>query len=78
MSNVSEILSDPSISFWLRSAVKESLKRDPVDAFNDAQVLVNVLQSQLFALGIAEVNNGFLCIRRGFDTPAKAGTQPPA
>ena len=42
-----DVLSDPSSSFWLKQAVKESLSRDPVDAINDAEVLVAVLQNRL-------------------------------
>jgi hypothetical protein len=40
-----EILSDPACSHWLRNALATALKRDPVDAANDADVLANVLDA---------------------------------
>ena len=42
-----DVLSDPSASFWLKQAINESLNRDPVDAINDAEVLVAVLHNRL-------------------------------
>ena len=41
------VLSDPSTSFWLRTAVQEALARDPVDALNDALALAQVLDTNL-------------------------------
>lgn len=41
------IQADPASSFWLRDAINAALKRDPVDALNDAEVLVAVLKSHL-------------------------------
>lgn len=34
-----DILTNPSTSHWLKSAIKELSDRDPVDAFNDAETL---------------------------------------
>jgi hypothetical protein len=40
------VLLDPSTSFWLRGALESALKRDPVDAANDAEVLDGILQQR--------------------------------
>lgn len=40
---VHEILADPAASFWLKESLRSALARDPVDALNDADVLVAVL-----------------------------------
>jgi len=44
------ILSDPCASFWIKNALRSALERDPVDALNDAELLVNVLQENLAIL----------------------------
>ena len=41
------ILDDPCASFWIKNALRSALERDPVDALNDAEVLVNILQENL-------------------------------
>ncbi|EGR0524952.1 TPA: hypothetical protein P7L52_003228 [Vibrio cholerae] len=41
------LLSDPSTSNWLKEQLDLTKKRDPVDALNDAEVLVTVLESRL-------------------------------
>lgn len=40
---IEEVLLDPSASFWLKAALRSALARDPVDAANDAEVLVLLL-----------------------------------
>lgn len=40
---IDDILADSSASFWLRNALLAALSRDPVDAANDAEVLVRLL-----------------------------------
>lgn len=42
--SIEEVLEDPSASAWLRSSLSAALNRDPVDAANDAEVLVQLLQ----------------------------------
>ncbi len=37
------ILDDPAASRWLKEALRSALKRDPVDAANDAEVLATLL-----------------------------------
>lgn len=41
--SVDQILSDPSTSHWLRSALSTILMRDPVNAQNDVDKLLGVL-----------------------------------
>ena len=44
---VAELLDDPAASKWLKAALREAVRRDPVDALNDAIVLAAVLESHL-------------------------------
>lgn len=44
---VAVLLVDPSISFWLKDAIRAGVKRDPLDALNDARVLQEVLKERL-------------------------------
>lgn len=44
-----EMLDDPSISDWLKESLRSALKRDPVDALNDALVLAATLEERLRA-----------------------------
>lgn len=41
------ILKDPAASYWLKDALKSAVERDPVDAVNDAAVLLKVLRHKL-------------------------------
>jgi len=41
------VLSDPAASHWLKTALRDSLERDPVDALNDALALAGVLEDRL-------------------------------
>jgi len=41
------VLGDPAASDWLKAAITASLKRDPVDALNDALALAEVLEGHL-------------------------------
>ena len=38
-----EILADPSISYWLKDAIRTAYERDPVEAMRDAQRLLKML-----------------------------------
>lgn len=42
-----DVLDDAAASKWLKSALRDSLLRDPVDALNDALVLAAVLDAHL-------------------------------
>lgn len=55
MSEAEAILTDAASSVWMRSALESALKRDPVDAVNDALALAAVLEAHLRAqLGLDE------------------------
>lgn len=43
--NIEALLKSPATSYWLRDAIEAALQRDPVDALNDAEVLVLVCQA---------------------------------
>ncbi|POZ50658.1 hypothetical protein [Methylovulum psychrotolerans] len=42
-----DILNNPFASFWIKSALRCALDRDPVDALNDAELLVSALQENI-------------------------------
>jgi hypothetical protein len=44
---VEDMIADEGTSFWLKSALQTALKRDPVDALNDAIVLAATLEMRL-------------------------------
>jgi len=41
---IEKILADPAASFWLSTALRSALSRDPVDAANDAALLARLLE----------------------------------
>jgi hypothetical protein len=44
---IEDILSDPAASLWLKAALRTALDRDPVDAANDAEMLLRLLDARL-------------------------------
>jgi hypothetical protein len=40
---VEEILADPTVSRWLKDALRAAYERDPVDAMHDARCLLKLL-----------------------------------
>jgi len=42
--DIDEILTDPTASYWLKSALQSALCCDPVDAANDSEVLARLLE----------------------------------
>ena len=40
-----EVFDDPSTSFWLKGCLVAALERDPVDAFNDVEVLSKIVSA---------------------------------
>ncbi|HFL7769811.1 TPA: hypothetical protein ACG47G_004354 [Pseudomonas aeruginosa] len=44
---VGDLLTSPGTSYWLRDAISSSMRRDPVDALSDAEVLLDVLRRRL-------------------------------
>jgi hypothetical protein len=47
---IEDTLRDPAASLWLKAALRTALERDPVDAANDAEVLLRLLDAKLQAL----------------------------
>ena len=43
---IEDILRDRAASLWLKAALRTALERDPVDAANDAEVLLRVLEAR--------------------------------
>jgi hypothetical protein len=41
--NLKEILADPSVSYWLKDALRTAYERDPVAALRDARQLLQLL-----------------------------------
>ena len=44
---IPEVLANPCTSYWLANALRSALKRDIVDAANDAETLVGLLTTRL-------------------------------
>ena len=40
---IDEVLADPAASFWLKTALRSALSRDPVDAANDSEIMARLL-----------------------------------
>jgi hypothetical protein len=43
---IDEVLADPAASFWLRTALRSALRRDPVDAAHDSEILARLLDER--------------------------------
>ncbi|WP_194558425.1 hypothetical protein [Vibrio anguillarum] len=41
------ISNDPATSFWLKEQLEVTQKRDPIDALNDAEILVSALKTRV-------------------------------
>jgi len=41
------VLADVYASYWLKGALRSAVERDPVDAVNDAEHLVDLLRERL-------------------------------
>jgi hypothetical protein len=50
MITVDKVLNDPSVSYWLKNALTTALNNDPVDAVNDAELLLAALKKNLEAV----------------------------
>lgn len=42
-----DVMESPCTSYWLKEALQKGLSRDPVDAVNDAEILLALLQERL-------------------------------
>ena len=47
MHNEQAILDSPSVSFWLKDALRDSRRRDIVDAYYDAKLLTEILEQRV-------------------------------
>jgi hypothetical protein len=47
MATIEDVLRDPSTSVWMKSALNQALKRDPVDACHDAELLAKLLRARV-------------------------------
>ncbi len=48
--SIDEVLADPAASFWLKMALRSALRRDPVDAAHDSEILAQLLGQRCDAL----------------------------
>jgi hypothetical protein len=44
---IDDVLNDPTISDWLKWALRSALNRDPLDVTNDAELLFFILSTRL-------------------------------
>ena len=44
---IEEVMADQSASEWLKTALRDALERDPVDALNDTLALAGILEDRL-------------------------------
>jgi hypothetical protein len=57
--NLKDIVADPSISHWLKDAIRTAYDRDPVEAIHDARWLLKMLgerYAQVVNRGLAHSN----------------------
>lgn len=47
-----QILRASGASFWLKKAIQDMEKRDPVDAWADAKTLMNLQEKRLKEMGV--------------------------
>ena len=52
---IQAVIADRAASYWLRDAAKAAIARDPVDAVNDADVLLGLLEPWAAAIVDAEM-----------------------
>ena len=45
--SIDAMMADSSASTWLKTALRDALERDPVDALNDALALAGILEERL-------------------------------
>jgi hypothetical protein len=43
---IPEVLADAAASYWLKDALRSAVRRDIVDAINDAETLLAILQDR--------------------------------
>ena len=48
--SIDDVLANPAASFWLKMALRSALRRDPVDAAHDSEVLAQLLGQRCDAI----------------------------
>jgi hypothetical protein len=48
--SIDEVLADPAASIWLKMALRSALRRDPVDAAHDSEILAQLLGQRCDAI----------------------------
>jgi len=46
LTSIDEVLADPAASYWLKTALRSALSRDPVDAAHDSEILARLLEDR--------------------------------
>lgn len=54
--SVAEVIASPATSYWLSSSLQSAVLRDPLDAVNDAELLLQLLQKRLDDLVLPVAN----------------------
>ena len=44
--SIDEVLADSAASCWLKTALRSALRRDPVDAAHDSEILARLLEER--------------------------------
>jgi len=44
--SIDEVHADPAASYWLKTALRSALSRDPVDAAHDSEILARLLEDR--------------------------------
>lgn len=44
---IAHLLADPAVSFWLKNAITDLLKRDSLDAAKDSKILYAVMKLRI-------------------------------
>jgi hypothetical protein len=44
--SINEVLGDPAASYWLKTALRSALCRDPVDAARDSEIMARLLEER--------------------------------
>jgi hypothetical protein len=66
--NLKDIVADPSISHWLKDALRTAYDRDPVEAIHDARWLLKMLgerYAQVVNRGLAHSNHREISLLNG-------------
>ncbi len=74
--DIVKVLADPSIRYWVKSAINNLLERDPVDAYKDASLLAQIFKQRMDEL-LEEAKNGLVFGTDGWQTAQHYEQKPP-